>query len=185
MFYGFNPTWILLMVVSVALGGITQAYINSSFRRWSQVPLADGLTGAQVAARVLEANGIDASGYGVQEISGTSRPRVRIQAVGGNLSDNYDPRDKTLNLSEGVFGASTVSAAGVAAHEAGHAVQDAQGYVWGRLRGALGQVRCRWWLLEWADQRGERRGRRTGADSHRGDDGRQAGARRREGARRR
>jgi Zn-dependent membrane protease YugP len=62
MFYGFNPTWILLMVVSVALGGITQAYINSSFRRWSQVPLADGLTGAQVAARVLEANGIDASG---------------------------------------------------------------------------------------------------------------------------
>jgi len=152
VFYGFNPTWILLMVVSVALGGITQAYINSSFRRWSQVPLTSGLTGAQVAARVLEANGIDASGYGVQEISGTPRPRVRIQAVGGNLSDNYDPRDKTLNLSEGVFGASTVSAAGVAAHEAGHAVQDAQGYVWGRLRGALVPVaslgsRAAWILI--------------------------------------
>jgi Zn-dependent membrane protease YugP len=137
-FYGFNPTWILLMVVSVALGGITQAYINSSFRRWSQVPLDGGLTGAQVAARVLQASGIDTGAYSVAEAPDAGqRPRVSIQAVGGNLSDNYDPRNKTLNLSEAVYGASTVAAAGVAAHEAGHAVQDAQGYFWGRLRSAM------------------------------------------------
>ncbi len=137
-FYGFNPTWILLMVVSVALGGITQAYINSAFKRWSQVPLSSGMTGAQVAARVLQANGINVGAYEVAEIpEGGPRPRVSIQAVGGNLSDNYDPSNKTLNLSEAVYGASTVSAAGVAAHEAGHAVQDAQGYFWGRLRSAL------------------------------------------------
>ena len=152
-FYGFNPTWILLMVVSVALGGITQSYINSAFRRWSQVPLDSGLTGAQVAARVLEANGIDVGTVGVNEVSGDAqRPHVRIQAVGGNLSDNYDPRDKTLNLSEAVYSASTVAAAGVAAHEAGHAVQDAQGYFWGRLRSALVPVatfgsRAAWILI--------------------------------------
>jgi Zn-dependent membrane protease YugP len=62
---------------------------------------------------------------------------VQIRQVGGNLSDNYDPRTKVLNLSEGVFGVSSVASAGVAAHEAGHAVQDAQHYVWGRVRTAL------------------------------------------------
>jgi Zn-dependent membrane protease YugP len=152
-FYGFNPTWILLMVVSVALGGITQAYINSAFRRWSEVPLGNGMTGAQVAARVMQSNGIDVAAYGVTEApANDKKPVVRIQAVGGNLSDNYDPRDKTLNLSQAVFGASTVAAAGVAAHEAGHAVQDAQGYFWGRLRSALVPVatlgsRAAWILI--------------------------------------
>lgn len=130
-FYGFNPTWILIMVVSVVLGGVTQAYINSTYRKWSQVPLRSGMTGAQVAERVLASQGI--SGASVQGVTG-ARPGVAIRPIGGSLTDNYDPRDKTLNLSEGVYAVSSVAAAGVAAHEAGHAIQDAQGYVWGRVR---------------------------------------------------
>jgi len=133
-----SPSWIALIVISTVLGLATQSYINSTFRRWSQVPLRTGLTGAQVAQRVLAANGIDTDNAAIaQQVVAGGRPHVRIQAIGGRLSDNYDPRDKTLNLSEPVYGSSTVAAAGVAAHEAGHAVQDAQGYVWGKLRGSL------------------------------------------------
>jgi uncharacterized protein len=135
--YGFSPTWILLIVVSTVLGLGTQFYISSTFHRWSQVPVRRGMTGAQVAERVLAANGVASQGVVAAPVVDGGRPRVRIQAIGGSLSDNYDPRDKTLNLSESVFGSPTVAAAGVAAHEAGHAVQDAEDYVWGRLRGAL------------------------------------------------
>ena len=67
----------------------------------------------------------------------TGRKGVRIQPIGGSLTDNYDPRDKTLNLSEGVYGSSNVAAAGVAAHEAGHAIQDSAGYFWGKVRSSL------------------------------------------------
>lgn len=129
--------WLALMVVSTVLGLGTQFYINSMFRRWSQVPLRRGMTGVQVAERVLAANGVATDGVVAAPVVEGGRPRVRIQAIGGSLSDNYDPRDKTLNLSESVYGSPTVAAAGVAAHEAGHAVQDAEGYVWGRLRSAL------------------------------------------------
>jgi len=131
--YGFDPTWIALMIVSVALGFITQSYIKSTYKKWSRVPLTSGMTGAQVAERVLSGNGLAGSGATVTN-AGSGRSSVRIQPVGGHLTDNYDPRDKTLNLSEGVYGSSNVAAAGVAAHEAGHAVQDSTGYVWGRVR---------------------------------------------------
>ena len=135
---GFDSTWILLMVVSLVLGLVTQGYINSAYRRWSRVPLSSGLTGAQVAERVLGVNGIGV-GVGGPTVTGiTGAPRnVRIQPIGGNLSDHYDPRTKAISLSEGVYGVSSVAAAGVAAHEAGHAVQDARGYVWNRVRTAL------------------------------------------------
>lgn len=133
--YGFDPTWLGLMLVSVVLGLITQSYIKSTYKKWSQVPLTSGMTGAQVAERVLASNGLAGSGATVTNAAG--QPGVRIQAIGGNLTDNYDPRDKTLNLSEGVYATSSVAAAGVAAHEAGHAVQDSTGYVWGRLRGLI------------------------------------------------
>lgn len=138
MYYGFSPSFIALIVISTVLGMATQAYIKSTFRRWSSVSVRGGLTGAQVAQRVLAASGIDTDNTAIapQVVQG-GRPHVRIQAIGGNLSDNYDPRDKTLNLSESVYGSASVAAAGVAAHEAGHAVQDAQGYVWGRVRGSL------------------------------------------------
>ena len=138
--YGFSMQWILLMVVSTGLGLLTQSYIKSSFRKWGRVGLTSGMTGAQVAQRVLEANGVSVAGVSGPSsepgVNGSSSA-VRILSVGGNLSDNYDPRNKTLNLSEGVYAESSVAAAGVAAHEAGHAVQDAQGYVWGTIRSAL------------------------------------------------
>jgi uncharacterized protein len=133
-----SPSWIALIIISTVLGLGTQAYIKSTFRKWSQVPLRNGLTGAQVAQRVLAANGVEVDNASIaQQVVPGGRPHVRIQAVGGSLSDNYDPRDKTLNLSEPVFASSSVAAAGVAAHEAGHAVQDARGYVWGRLRSSI------------------------------------------------
>jgi uncharacterized protein len=134
-FYGFDPTWILLMVISTVLGFATRGYINSTYRKWSEVPLGGGLTGAQVAQAILVGNGL--AGSGATVTSQTGQVGVRVQPIGGALTDNYDPRDKTLNLSEGVYGSSSVAAAGVAAHEAGHAVQDASGYVWGRVRSLL------------------------------------------------
>jgi uncharacterized protein len=134
-FYGFDPTWILLMLVSVVLGFATRGYINSTYRKWSQVPLSTGMTGAQVAERVLASNGLSGADATIAQADG--HRGVRIQPIGGSLTDNYDPRDRTLNLSEGVYGASTVAAAGVAAHEAGHAVQHSTGYVWGRIRSAI------------------------------------------------
>jgi uncharacterized protein len=134
-FYGFDPTWILLMVISTVLGFATRGYINSTYRKWSEVPLSGGLTGAQVAQAILVGNGL--AGSGATVTSQTGQVGVRVQPIGGALTDNYDPRDKTLNLSEGVYGSSSVAAAGVAAHEAGHAVQDASGYVWGRVRSLL------------------------------------------------
>ncbi|MGV8082940.1 MAG: zinc metallopeptidase [Coriobacteriia bacterium] len=133
---GFNSSWILLMLVSLALGLLTQGYINSAYRRWSRVPLRSGLTGAQVAERVLSLNGIG-TGIGGPAVMGIAPRNVRIQPVGGNLTDHYDPRDKVIRLSEGIYAGSSVAAAGVAAHEAGHAVQDARGYVWNRIRTAL------------------------------------------------
>jgi Zn-dependent membrane protease YugP len=120
--FGFSPEWIALMIATVALGLITQGYIKLSFRKWSAVAVSSGMTGAQVAQTILGAHGLE---------------NVQIRQVGGKLSDNYDPRTKVLNLSEGVYGASSVAAAGVAAHEAGHAVQDAKRYTWGTVRTAL------------------------------------------------
>lgn len=118
----FDPMWLLLMVFSTVLGLATQGYINSSFRKWSQVPLATGRSGAQVARVILDSNGLQS---------------VQIQRVPGNLSDHYDPRTKTLGLSQAVHDVPSVAAAGVAAHEAGHAVQDAKRYVWGSVRTSL------------------------------------------------
>jgi Zn-dependent membrane protease YugP len=150
MFFGFDPTWILLMIVSVVLGFATQGYINSTYRKWSRVPLPSGMTGAQVAARVLENDGLSDSDATVAQATG--RKGVRIQPIGGSLTDNYDPRNKTLNLSEGVYGSSNVAAAGVAAHEAGHAIQDSAGYFWGKVRSSLVPVasfgsRAAWILI--------------------------------------
>jgi len=118
----FDPTWLLIIVVSTVLGLVTQGYVNSTYRKWSRVPLAVGLSGAQVARRVLDADGLAS---------------VQVGQIGGSLTDNYDPRTKRLNLSQGVHSGTSVAAAGVAAHEAGHALQDAHGYVFGRVRGAL------------------------------------------------
>ena len=117
-----DPTWIGLMVVSTILGFATQSYIKKAFRKWSNVGVSSGMTGAQIARSILDANGLQ---------------EVTIQQVAGTLSDHYDPRNKSLGLSEAVYSVASVAAAGVAAHEAGHAVQHARGYVWGSIRTAM------------------------------------------------
>lgn len=111
-----------LIIVTMVLGFAAQAYINSSYKKYSRVRNGTGLTGAQIARRMLDDNGL----YDVQ-----------VQAVGGTLSDHYDPRTRVVRLSEGVYGEATVSAMAVACHECGHAVQHARGYVPMNVRSAL------------------------------------------------
>lgn len=118
----FDPLWILLMVVSTVLGLITQGYINSTFKKWSGVPVSNGMTGERAAQYILQANGLS---------------HVQVLPTGGQLTDHYDPRSKQIALSQPVHGTASVAAVGVAAHEVGHAIQDSQGYVWGRVRSAL------------------------------------------------
>jgi Zn-dependent membrane protease YugP len=105
--------WLLSMGVPLLMGLWAQNKVKRTFARWSEVPVHNGMTGAQAAAEVIRSSGL---------------PDVEIRAVEGRLSDHYDPRNRTLNLSADVGQASTVAALGVAAHEAGHAIQDARGY---------------------------------------------------------
>lgn len=122
LFVGISPAWLVLMVVSTVLGLVTQSYVKSTYRKWSRVPLATGMSGAQVARRILDSQGLS---------------QVDITQVGGSLTDHYDPRVRKMALSQDVYANQSVAAAGVAAHESGHALQHAQGYVWGSIRSAL------------------------------------------------
>ena len=114
--------FLICTVVPLLFGLWAQFQVKSTFKRYSQVATASGMTGAQAADAVLRNSGVTGVG---------------IQPVAGQLSDHYDPRTKTLNLSEDVGGAATVAALGVAAHEAGHAVQDARGYKPMQIRSTL------------------------------------------------
>ena len=119
--YGFDPT-IILVLIGVALSLWAQGRVNSTFSRYSRVRSMTGMTRAEAARRLLNAQGI----YDV-----TVRP------VSGQLTDHYDPRTKTVNLSDGVYSSTSVAAIGVAAHECGHAIQDNVGYVPLRMRAAF------------------------------------------------
>jgi uncharacterized protein len=114
--------FLICTIVPLLFGLWAQFKVKSTFKRYSQVATASGMTGAQAAEAVLRNSGVTGVG---------------IQPVAGQLSDHYDPRSKTLNLSEDVGQAATVAALGVAAHEAGHAVQDARGYKPMQLRSTL------------------------------------------------
>lgn len=121
MGYYFDPTWILVIIGAV-LSMAASAKVNSTFNKYSKVRSMTGMTGEDAAKRLLNSQGI----YDV-----TVRP------VKGQLTDHYDPRTKTVNLSESVFYSTSVAAIGVAAHECGHAMQDNVGYVPLKLRGAI------------------------------------------------
>src|SRR3954463_442282 len=105
--------WVLCLIVPLLFGLWAQNKVKRTFAHYSQVPVRNGMTGAQAAAAVIRASGL---------------PDVEIRPVEGRLTDHYDPRNRTLNLSPDVGQAATVAAAGGAAHEAGHAIQDARGY---------------------------------------------------------
>ena len=128
MNYDFSY-WIF-MIPGLLLTTLASWYVQSSYRKWSQVRSRSGLTGAQAAQRLL-------SNVSYQPAEGANLRNVRIMSIGGTLSDHYDPRDKTLRLSEGVANSPSVAAVAIAAHELGHAVQDAEGYGPMRLRAAL------------------------------------------------
>lgn len=120
--YGYDPLYLALVIVSVILGAVTQGYIKSTYAKWSKVPLGGSLTGADVARRMLSD----------QNVSG-----VGIEGIGGELTDNYDPRTNVLHLSSGNLHGGSVASAAVACHEAGHAVQHARNYVPVKIRLAL------------------------------------------------
>ncbi len=113
--------WILIIVVMLA-SFIIQRVLSRKFEKYSAVPSPHGLTGADVARLMLTQNGIT---------------DVKVQSVAGRLTDHYNPRDKTINLSEGVYASASVAACAIAAHETGHALQHAQGYAPLRVRSAL------------------------------------------------
>ena len=116
-----SAIWILLILIAVAGFGV-QTMLQSRFKKYSRSPIRNGMTGKDIAEKMLHDNGI----YDVQVIS-----------VRGQLTDHYNPTNKTINLSEPVYGSNSVAAAAVAAHETGHALQHAKGYAPLKLRSAL------------------------------------------------
>ena len=113
--------WIIVIGVMV-LSYIIQAMLQSRFRKYSQVPTSNGMTGAEIARKMLLDNGIT---------------DVEVTSVRGTLTDHYNPQTKTVNLSEAVYGQRNIAAAAVAAHECGHVIQHVQGYGPLKLRTAL------------------------------------------------
>lgn len=118
----FNPLYMIAMLVPMLLSTWAQSKVKSAFNKYSQVNSAKGLTGAEAARRILDSSGLQ---------------HVDVERSQGFLSDHYDPRSKTLRLSDDVYGSSSLSAIGVAAHEAGHALQDKESYGPLRLRSTL------------------------------------------------
>ncbi len=120
-YYGFDSTYILVLI-GVVLSLWASARVKSTYAKYSGEASLSGMTGAQAAQRILSMAGV----YD-----------VTIQHVAGNLTDHYDPRNKTLNLSDAVYGNASVAAVGVAAHECGHAIQHDRGYAPLKLRSAI------------------------------------------------
>jgi len=121
-FYGFDSYYFLLVVPTILFALWAQIRVKSTYSKYSKVRAARGMTGADAAREVLEKNGVRG---------------IRIERTQGTLSDHYDPRNNTIYLSEGVYGSSSVAALGVAAHEAGHAVQHEEEYAPMKVRSAI------------------------------------------------
>ncbi len=122
MFWYTDWTYIVLVLPVMILALIAQTRVNSVFKKYSQIRSRRGFTGAEAARRVLDANGL----Y-----------NVRIERVSGNLTDHYDPRGNVIRLSDATHDSTSAAAIGVAAHEAGHAVQHATGYLPIKIRAAI------------------------------------------------
>lgn len=120
-FYGYDPTFVIL-IPALILALYAQARVQSTFERYSRVAASSGLTGAQVARRILSGAGLD---------------DVAVERVPGRLTDHYDPRGRVLRLSAPVHDSPSLSALGVAAHEAGHAIQHGIGFLPLRIRNQI------------------------------------------------
>ena len=132
-YYYWDPTYILV-VIGAIICMIASAKVKSTFGKYSQYRSMSGMNGAQVAQRVLQAAGI----YD-----------VAVRHVSGSLTDHYDPRTKTVNLSDPVYNSTSVAALGVAAHECGHAIQHAKNYAPLSIRSALVPVANFGSMLAW------------------------------------
>lgn len=121
-FYYFDYTYFLFMIPALIITMAAQFYVKSAFQKYSRIGTMRSLTGAQ-AAEIVASHG------GAHDVS--------IRPIAGNLTDNFDPRNNTISLSQDVYSSASVAAVGVAAHEAGHAVQNAVGYFPNKIRTAL------------------------------------------------
>lgn len=120
MFY-FDSTYILI-IIAFALSMFASFGVQATFSRYKSVKSSRGMTGADAARKILDDNGLS---------------NVRVEHISGNLNDHYDPRDNVIRLSDATYSDSSVAAIGVAAHEAGHAVQHATGYAPIKIRNAI------------------------------------------------
>ena len=119
MFYGFDIYYFILILPALLFGLWAQSQVNTNFQKYSKIGTMRGMTGAQAAEYILQQNGI----YDVE-----------VRHISGHLSDNFNPKNKTINLSDSVYNSTSIAAIGVAAHEAGHAVQHAVNYKPIRIR---------------------------------------------------
>ena len=115
VFYG-------LAIISLVITLGAQAYISSSYSKYSKVNNNKGITGAEVARKLLDKHGLQ---------------DIKVQQVSGYLSDHYDPKNRVIRLSDGIYGKSTIAAVSVACHECGHAIQDKNGYVFLKIRSSM------------------------------------------------
>lgn len=135
---GFDPLYFLMLAPVLLFSMWASASVKSRFAKYSQVRSRSGITGAEAASRILQA-------YGLSD--------VRVEQTSGWLSDHYSPADRVLRLSEAVYGSSSIASIGVAAHEAGHALQHAKGYavmgLWQMLAkpAAIGSNLSYWLIL--------------------------------------
>ena len=120
-YYAFDTGYILVLITAI-LSMVASARVSSTFKKFSQKPTSRSITGEQAARKILDENGLH---------------DVRVERVSGNLTDHYDPRAKVIRLSDSVHSSTSVAAVGVAAHEAGHAVQHAVGYAPIKLRNTI------------------------------------------------
>lgn len=121
-FYGFDITYFIFIIPALIFGIWAQLSVKSAFSKYSRISTARGITGAEAAKLILERNGI----YD-----------VTIRHISGSLTDNFNPREKTINLSDEVYNSTSIAAIGVAAHETGHAIQHAVGYSPIKIREAI------------------------------------------------
>lgn len=122
--YYMDPTYLLVLIGAI-LCIAASSKMNGTYNKYARIRSRSGMTGAEAAARILSYSGIH---------------DVRIERVGGNLTDHYDPRNKVLRLSDSIYGSTSVAALGVAAHECGHAVQHNKGYLPLQIRNTIAPV---------------------------------------------
>jgi uncharacterized protein len=121
-FYYFDYTYFVYIIPALIVTMIAQFRVKSTFKKYSRIATMKNMTAAQAALSVAQFGGV----VGLQ-----------VQRIAGNLTDNYDPRNNTISLSDDVYSSSTIAAVGVAAHEAGHAIQNAKGYFPNKIRAVL------------------------------------------------